>query len=303
MADGGIKSEHRSQKTDVREGCCITFSDLLVAFLTALLSKVKSPSTQRLEAHWSSRVLDWTGSAKPGASSATVTLVGPRPAGRPCRLELRPGLPLPFSALGPIFPDPHDWPRVSDHLLCPRTHMTGPVCLTTFSAPHGTASLLFLKSHRGTDGWGLPRGQGQLSQLPSPECVPPSDTRFVSFNGGWGWREDPTAAVTRLNVVPAGSLPFSCRRTSLSAEPGNGRARPREEAGDKGQSHTNRKSAGPTLPWLGLLFFSPQSYQECPSYLNVWKLPRSLQAPRVQEHQLYGRCRHVGVRVLPSPLP
>lgn len=110
MADGGIKSEHGSQKTDVREGCCTTFSDLLVAFFTALLSKVKSPSTQPLETHGSSRVLDRTGSAKPGASSVTVTLVGPRPAGRPCRLELLSGLPLPFSSLGPIFPDPHDWP-------------------------------------------------------------------------------------------------------------------------------------------------------------------------------------------------
>lgn len=79
---------------------------------------------------------------------------------------------LPFSALSPIFLD----------------HITDPACLTTCSvtAHHGDGSVLFHKANRGTDGWGLPTGQGQLSQLPSPVCVPPADTCSVNFNWGRG---------------------------------------------------------------------------------------------------------------------
>lgn len=119
MAHGGIKSEHRSQKADVREGCCTTFSDLLVAFPTALLSKAKV--TQPNPSKPTGVAGSWIGHDQPTQVPAlpTVTWVGQAQTGAP--LLCSRDFPLPFSALGPIFPDPHHWPCGSDHLLwgCP----------------------------------------------------------------------------------------------------------------------------------------------------------------------------------------
>lgn len=105
--------------------------------------------------------------------------------------------PIPFLCLDPVF----------------LARITDPAYLITCSvtAHHGDAPLLFHKTNRGTDGWGLPRGQGQLSQLPCLVHVPPPDIYSLSFEGGIegeeGWREDPTVAVARLNVLPTASFP------------------------------------------------------------------------------------------------
>lgn len=110
----------------------------------------------------------------------TVTLVRPAPAGNLFPLEQRLWLPYPFSAW-----TPSSW-----------THITDPAYLTTCSvtAHHGDAPLLSHKTNRGTDGRGLPRGQGQLSQLPCLVHVPPPDIYSElqrGVEGENGWREEP----------------------------------------------------------------------------------------------------------------
>lgn len=167
-ADGGIKNEHRLRKTELREVCCAAFSDLLVAFSAALLSKEKPLHLTP----WSSRVFARIREASQGASSAHCDIGGTRSSWELLSSGAETPAPLPISALGPIFRDPHHWP----------------VYLTTCSvtALHGDAPLLFRKTNRRTDGRGLPRGQGQLSQLPSLVCILPPDICSVSFNGYGG---------------------------------------------------------------------------------------------------------------------
>lgn len=131
-----------------------------------------------------------------------MTLVGPGPAGSPSPLEPRSQLPHAFSALNPIFPNPRHWPCVSDHLL--------------YDCPPWQCPSSVSQDKRRNRWMGPAERPRQLSQLPSLVCTPPSDVCSVSFNGGWGWREnrrreDPTVTVTRLNVLPTGSLPLSCR--------------------------------------------------------------------------------------------
>lgn len=170
MAHGGTQREHGSQEADVREGCCTTFSDLLVAFLTALLSKARV--TQPNPSKPPGAAGAWIGHDQPTQVPAlsTVTWVG----------QAQLGAPLLWCA---------DLPLLSlswAHL--PWTHITGPADLTPCSetAQHGAAPLLFLKSNGGTDGGGLPSGQGQLSQLPSLVHAPPPDIRCRG--GGDGGR-------------------------------------------------------------------------------------------------------------------
>ena len=99
-----------------------------------------------------------------GVSSAHCDIEGTRSSWEPRFPGAETPISLPVSALRPI-----SW-----------THVTGPVYLATCSlaAQHGGGPVLLCKTNRGTDGWGLTTGQGQLSQLPSPVCVPPPDTRL-----------------------------------------------------------------------------------------------------------------------------
>jgi hypothetical protein len=95
----------------------------------------------------------------------------------------------------------HHWTHITDHLFCDYLLWGG------LWRP-----LLFCKTNRGTDGWGLL--VRRRAAVPAAFfCMLPTTWFWLASEHQWGCRrlEDPEVIAVRLNFLPTACAQFSCR--------------------------------------------------------------------------------------------